>query len=288
MAQNQAARTLSPFCYICSTEKQPNVRHEHMSSREIRIIQGVDKTSRPYMCITCSCVHSARLTGVLNILVGTDQFFNIHTPTETGAARKDPDPFHIEWISVRKATVAELEQAWVCDYLTTRTPMRIFLSAGLEDLAQGKSVTDLIESFLHFKQTVDHQNSKNELVIATMLNPPSLVWFKDNGGQPRNHKNLLTEIMEANSWIIKFNEQNGKLYTPRFHRFGVRDGWSIDADGKRNRVKRHNFSQWSDKDPVRSRFLLSGQTRVSLGNAVVRHFKSEMDRSGHVSPAGDN
>ena len=217
-----------------------------MSSREVRVIQGVDKTDRPYMCHTCSRVHSAKPDGDLNVLVGPSQFHNIHTPRDADATRKEPDPFHIDWVTVCDASITELEHAWYVDYWTSNKPMRILLCGGLEDLAAGKTVTDVIEQILHFKEKVDRQNPRNELVVATLLNPPKYTWFEDNGEPPRNHKNLIREIKELNSWIVRFNTENGKQFTPRLHRFGVKDGWTL-KDGKRTRIKKHIFSQWSNR-----------------------------------------
>ena len=89
--------------------------------------------------------------------------------------------------------------------------MRILLSAGLDDFAIGKSRNKIVEMFIHFKGEIDRQNShhpsvKNELVIATILNPPKFVWFQDNGPPPSQHRNLLSDIKELNSWIVKFNK----------------------------------------------------------------------------------
>ena len=72
--------------------------------------------------------------------------------------------------------------------------MRILLSAGIDDFAMGKSRDEVVESFIHFKDTIDRQNDfhpevKNELVIATVLNPPKICWFADNGPPPHNHIN---------------------------------------------------------------------------------------------------
>ena len=120
--------------------------------------------------------------------------------------------------------------------------MRILLMVGVDDLARGNSRDDIVEAFMHFKLTVDKQNSfhpekRNELVIPTILNPPQLTWFDDNGIAPPNHQNMLADLKELNSWIIYYNRQNGKEITPRFHRFGVQDGWGKDDRGRRVKVK---------------------------------------------------
>ena len=191
-----------------------------------------------------------------------------------------PDPIHIDWVTVCGATILELERAWLLDYRYERRPMRILICAGIEDIARGRSRDEIVEDLMHFKIAVDNQNvhhpdKRNEMVIATVLNPPKYTWFTDNGHPPRNHHNHLDDIRELNSWITYFNGQNGKNITPRFHRFGVKDCASRDADGRRVRIKKHIFSHWNP-----DHFLLKDKLRVKLGTAVVRHFLGEQARSG--------
>ena len=140
---------------------------------------------------------------------------------------------------------------------------------------------------MHFKFTVDRQNEyhpgqHNELVIATLVNPPKYVWFRDNGPEPRNHNNLLKDIMEINSWIVFYNNQNGKNITPRFHRFGIRDGWSKDKGGKKKKVKKHIMEQWDSSQPVKERLYLCDKVKHRMALAVTRHFQGELDRHGKL------
>ena len=56
--------------------------------------------------------------------------------------------------------------------------MRVLVSAGLNDLMRGASVTDMVASFIQMKEAVErqdvyHSNTPNEMVIATILNPQS-------------------------------------------------------------------------------------------------------------------
>ena len=180
-------------------------------------MQLVDKSdTKTYMCTTCSTVHPARPEVGHNVLVGTSQLHNLHNPPSHISQRMPPDPLHIDWITICDASIAELEHAWLRDYKNQTKSMRILLVAGLEDLARGKTRDQVVESLMHFKPTVVDRQSrkipgiKNELVIATLLNPPKFVWFQDNGPQPRLHRNLLPDIKELNSWIVFFNKQNGK------------------------------------------------------------------------------
>ena len=154
-------------------------------------------------------------------------------------------------------------------------------------MARGRSRDEIVKSFLHFKMIVDRQNDRhpgqeNELVIATMLNPPRFVWCKDDGPPPKNHKDMLQDIMELNNWIIFFNKQNGKTVTPRFHRFGIRDSMTRTRDGKKVRVKKHIMTHWDVSEPVLQRMHLSEQVRHRLGLSVTRHFKGEFERNGKL------
>ena len=88
--------------------------------------------------------------------------------------------------------------------------------------------------------------------------------------------------MELNSWIVYFNNQNGKTVTPRFHRFGIRDSMTRTRDGKKVRVKKHNMAQWDLSEPVLQRMHLSEQVRNRMGLSVTRHFKGEFERNGKL------
>ena len=94
--------------------------------------------------------------------------------------------------------------------------------------------------------------------------------------------NKLAEIKELNSWIVYYNNLNGKNITPRFHRFGVRDGWTMDKEGKRVRVKKHIQVQWNMQEPILQRVHLTPQVRVKMGTAVTRHFLGEQERYGKI------
>ena len=278
-----------PYCYICSADRHPTY-HYHNSSREIRIVQGSDRSETlPYMCTTCMKVHPAKPEDGDNVVVSDSQLHNLHIPPDHIREKLPPDPIHIDWVTVCNASIAELEYAWIRDYANQTRLVRILLSAGMEDLARGRTRDQIVESFMHFKLVVmDRQSErkpgiKNELVIATILNPPSLVWFKDNGPAPRNHVDRLPDIKELNSWIVFFNKQNGKDITPRFHRYGVRDGWSKNTEQKRVRVKKHIMSQWNGQEPILSRMHLNPAMRVRMGTAVTRHFRGELERFGQMN-----
>ena len=66
------------------------------------------------MCTTCKKVHSAEFE-CLNVLISSNHLHNIHTPVGNVTIRMEPDPQHIEWVTVCDATIDELRHAWYSD-----------------------------------------------------------------------------------------------------------------------------------------------------------------------------
>ena len=77
-------------------------------------------------------------------------------------------------VTIVGGTIPDLTHAFTVDYKRQPRPMRIFVSAGLNNLPRGTSRDTIVERFIHLKETIDAQNvyhphAKNELVIATIL-----------------------------------------------------------------------------------------------------------------------
>ena len=294
--QNTENTTMAPQCSICSYRQpsgpQERVHHRHFSAREIRLTQGVDLVpecyNRTFMCPTCVVVHNVWPDKGLNVCLGDSLLHNIHHPLDP-TVTCPPDPFHIEWVTIAGGTISDLTNAFLYDYKRQVRPMRILVSAGLNDLIRGGDRDLIIGRFIRLKEVIDKQNeyhphAQNQLVIANLLTPPKLVWFEDNGPPPPNHVNKHDTIKEINSWITFFNTQNGRLYTPRFNRFGVRCGKKWDASsGRMVRYQQHQFNQWRESEPVEDQLHLSDRWRVRMAGAVIRHFQGEMDRFGLLS-----
>ena len=98
--------------------------------------------------------------------------------------------------------------------------MKVLVTAGLNDLLRGTSRDTIVERFIHLKETIYAQNAyhpqaKNELVIASILNPPKLVWFEANGPPPPDHNNRYRDIKEINDWLKYYNRANGRVCAPQ-------------------------------------------------------------------------
>ena len=205
------------------------------------------------------------------------QLHNFHLP-RVPQVYCPPDLLHVDWLTISGGTISDLTHAYRVDYKKQPRAHRILVSAGLNDLMRGASRDTVVERFIYLKETIDAQNehhpeTKNELVIATILNPPKLAWFAGNGEPPANFQNRLQELRDLNSWIKYYNSQNGRVCTPAFHRFGVRTVKGVQT---------HHFSQWRQSEPVLDMVHLNDAMRVRMGQAVVRHFRGELDRFGQL------
>ena len=206
-----------PECYICSYRKTDAplaykpVYHLHYSAREVRIMMGVEFTTdtKRYMCPTCMISHSVHPTQGLNVCLGDSQLHNFHWPKDNTVVCP-PDSLHVDWVTIPGATIPTLQHAWQVDYAKSTKPMRVLLVAGTNDLTKGGTMATITSSILQLKNTIDDRNShhpsvKNELVVATLFNPPKLTWFADAGPPPPGHVNRLDEITAINNWIVEFN-----------------------------------------------------------------------------------
>lgn len=278
-----------PMCNICSYQQLSPFEsiplyHKHFSSREMRIMQGVEwsTSNRAYMCPTCMQHHPSRLDYGLNICLSASQLHEFHQPREPNVVCP-PDSLHVDWVTIPGASIPTLEYAWTMDYKKSARPMRILLSAGLNDLLKGGTKDSLTNSILHLKNTIDdnnkyHPHTKNELVVATVLNPPKLAWFPDNGPPPPGHNNRLEEIMDINNWIVEFNKGYDN-FTPRFHRFGVKRGRRFE-NGYSIPFVIHQHSQWRQSEHIGDRVHLSDYWRIKMGTSAIHHFQGELERKG--------
>ena len=272
---------MAPLCNICSYRQEEGrlrpLYHLHHSAKEVRMMAGVEYSlgNRNYMCPTCMCMHLAITDNGLNVCLSDSQLHNFHLPRDPRVT-SPADPVHIDWVTISGGTIADLTHAFKVDYRKQARPMRVFIAAGLNDVLKGATRDTVVERFIHLKETLDAQNAfhphrKNELVIATLLNPPKLVWFQGNGPPPTNYVNHLADFRELNNWIKFYNTQNGRVTTPSFHRFGVRTN-----KGKQT----HHLSQWRQSEPLHDMLHLNDAMRVRMGQAVIKHFTSEYERFG--------
>ena len=91
---------------------------------------------------------------------------------------------------------------WACLARGLPQPAQSHADTPIDDFVKGNSRKQVMESFMLFKnreQNTHHPEVANELVLATLLNPPKLCWFSD--------PNILGDIKELNAWICNYNEE---------------------------------------------------------------------------------
>ena len=277
-------------CNICSYRQLHKddigpVYHDHFSSREFRIKQGLEwsESNLDYPCPTCQLPHSLRPETGLNICVTGRELHGYHQPVNPGVICP-PDRVHVDWVSIPGEGIQALEEAWSLDFKRSKRPMRVLLVAGVDDILNGGSFETITNSIQSFKNAIDennmyHTDTNNELVVATILNAPKSVWFPDAGLPPPGHPNKLQEVKRINDWIVEFNSGQ-QLLTPRFHRFGVKCG-SYRHYGQNVYYTIHQRNQWKvEANAGEQSSELSDFWKIKLAGAVFNHFEGERSRKG--------
>ena len=287
-----ATQNMPPVCHICSY-KQPEpdtprqVRHRHSSSRQIRVVMGVEQHwSNPfYLCPTCQAPHLAKPNYGLNVCVSSSQLHDFHYPREESVVCP-PDTLHVDWLTIPGATISDLNYAWRLDYHRETRPMRIVLVAGLNDLIKGGNEATVKDQIERFKTNIDSQNRyhhntrRNEFCVATLLNPPKLAWFPDNGPPPPHHTNRLVELASLNQWIKEFNLKNGFEAVPSFQTWGTRTSQKVLEDGSAWPIKTHRWNEWRHSEPVHDKLHLTDTKRIKMGKSVINFFQGQLERYG--------
>ena len=116
----------------------------------------------------------------------------------------------------------------------------------------------------------------NTVAIATLMYPPQLAWFDDNGPLPHpNYRNNKSKIDWLNEKINQRNRENGVPDYPGFHTYGIRTTTrhSTDLYGQYHQrvVKSHRWEHWRETNPTRMLHLRDDR-RVKMGIAVNKYF----------------
>ena len=164
--------------------------------------------------------------------------------------------------------------------------MRVLLVAGLNDLLKGGNFESVKNELRRFEQEVANQNRyhtdhPNEFTVATLLNPPKMVWFTDNGPPPPGHRDRGEELHLINDWIDASNTLNGKQCAPRFHTWGTRTT-TKEVDGVVREFKTHRWNDWRAAEARDDKLHLSDRMRVKMGRQVIKYFEGEYERNGPI------
>ena len=102
------------------------------------------------------------------------------------------DKFHVDYVTIKGGFIPDLYHAFRLDYSHQSKPMDVVMVAGYEDLMYGYSREYIMDGYKEFANSVinigkeQHPDTANTVAIATLMYPPRLSWFKDNGPEPYN------------------------------------------------------------------------------------------------------
>ena len=190
---------------------------------------------------------------------------------------------HTDYVTIPGASMDTLFKAFrlECAMLPLDKPMDVVLVLGYNDLVKGHSrdwMMDCLNCFTSFISELankNHPGIPNTVAIATLMYPPQLAWFHDNGPEPANYVNEKEKIDWLNKQIHELNLKNSCPFYPRFHTYGVRTSSRTFTDRYGNKhvysVKYHRWEHWREED--RANMLhLRNDRRFKMGQAVNNYF----------------
>ena len=278
-------------CQICSKPGR-EVSHRHFSSKFGRIICGVEnKTSTClYHCPSCMKSHATITTNRIKLVISDSTLHVFWAPPGEEIAVYSGDKDHKDYITIPGAKIAQLHDAFVAEYGKEQRGIDVVLVAGLNDVKRNYSRDWIVYSYRNMYDAVmtqaakNHPEIKNTFAVATLLYPPQLAWFEDNGPLPYpEYQNNLEKIDWINEEIRKDNIEVLKTpNAPRLHTLGVRTDNRERKDKYGNVVihhtKAHRWGEWREADPA-NMLHLSNKKRVVMAKMVAKYFEFNTDNT---------
>ena len=244
---------------------------------------GVEGTEKFYFCPSCKSSHRSYTRDRVKLVVSDSTLHQFFAPPGDIRAQYQGDTLHTDYITIPGACIDELYNAFRLDQelLPPDKPLDVVLVMGYSDLLKGLSRKFMMECLQLFASTIldlgkdKNPDSPNTIAIATLLYPPKLAWFYDNGREPRFYQNEIEKIDWLNAEIRKLNIANSSPFYPRFHTYGVRKVTRhyYDRYGYHHQydVKSHRWEHWRESVKT-EKFHLRDDRRVKMGTAVNNYF----------------
>ena len=278
----------SKLCNICSyTQKYPipkiPIHHSHYSSVSLRELLSVETSGKEYFCPSCKCHHVPYKDERLKVAISDSTLHEFFAPRNHTTSVYEGDSIHVDYVTILNGTIPELLHAFRLDYesVPRPKPLDVLLVAGYTDLHEGFSREYIWRGFRYFADTVmkmkppECSEAKNTFAISSLMYPPKLAWFSDDGPCPSNFVNMKEKIDWLNDKIDFLNIENNAEYYPCFHTYGVRKGSKLVTDENGQVKKRdfrcHRWDQW--QEPIRHmKATLKAERIFKMGKAVNNYF----------------
>ena len=273
-------------CNICSYAQPPPERkvpiyHKHFSSLRLRDINGAAATNTPYLCPSCMSSHVPYPKSRTKLIISDSTLHLFFAPPDGNVGKWKGDILHSDYLTIPGASIHTLTNAFRIEYVDTQhgRPLDVCIVAGYNDLVRNYSK----EYILHKLQKLADMilvatvcQVKNTVAISTLMYPPQLSWFPDNGPVPYpGYLNQREKIDWLNSAINQENRRNNVPEFPGFHTYGVRTATRkyTDQYGQVHQrvVKAHRWEHWREQDPA-SMLHLRNDRRIKMGIAINKYF----------------
>ena len=278
-------------CLICSfTQEYPNpqvpVYHRHFSSLRLREMTGVEDSNRVYLCPSCKSHHQPYPNNRIKVVVSDStlhEFYARRTNIK-GSEQYRGDIQHVDYVTIPGATLETLTHAFRLDYMDKAhdKPLDVVLVGGYNDLVMGKTRDQVNYKFQQFCDLVklsgirQHPNNPNTVAVATLMYPPQLAWFPDNGPPPSpDYVNQREKIDWLNNQIQLRNRENGVPIGVGFHTYGVRKATRQYQDQygqiHQYETRSHRWEHWREEQPDRM-LHMRDHRRFKMGTALNNYF----------------
>ena len=277
-------------CQICSytqpyPARQVEVFHRHFSSLRLRELLGIETSNKEYLCPSCKCQHLPYPDSRVKIVLSDSTLHQFFAPPDSPGSQYVGDMLHVDYITIKEGFIQDLVHAFRLDYelLEHPKPLDVVVVAGYQDLMNKHSRDFIMEGFEHITNLVHdigakhHPATPNTCAIASLMYPPALSWFDDNGPEPFSftYNNYIEKIDWLNDKINQLNLSNSLTQYPRFHTYGVRTA-TRSSHGRYGHlhqftVKSHRWEHWDG--PIKAKkFHLRGDRKFKMGSAVNNYF----------------
>ena len=244
---------------------------------------GVEGTEKFYFCPTCKSSHRSNTRNRVKLVVSDSSLHQFFAPPGDSRAQYKGDTLHTDYITIAGGCIDELYKAFILDLelLPPGKPLDIVLVMGYADLLKGHSRKFMMECFQLFTSEVmelgkeKHPDTPNTISVATLMYPPKLAWFYDNGREPENYRNEMEKIDWLNAKIKELNLANSSPFYPRFHTYGVRKATRsyYDRFGQYHQYdeKSHRWEHWLETAKA-EKLHLRDDRKMKMGSAVNEYF----------------
>ena len=275
-------------CQICSYGQtypapQRPIYHTHYSSLSLRQITGAEETGVEYLCPSCKGRHTPYPDSRVKLVLSDFTLHQFFAPPNHTGAQYVGDMIHVDYLTIPTACIEDLVLAFKLEYeqLNHQKPLDVLIVAGYNDLLQNKSRQHIMEGYRHLARLVQnlgknkHPGATNSFAVASLLYPPRLSWFPDNGPTPSFLTNYLEKIDWLNREIHDLNLSNSVPEYPRFHTYGVRTDNTARHDRygylHQTHKKTHRWEHWAEQVKT-SKLHLKPERIFKMGTAVNNYF----------------